>query len=245
MNAHLVFYMFKHTLFSYNGVSIFLLNLVTTTLPTTTTKPRDTGYDVIFMLDSSVPDEEVFNQMKDFASNIADRLSIDDEEYKIGIMRYSSRSDAIAQLNRLEKKNDVLREIQNISYRPGDSNLAAAMDDVRQNMFTGRNGDRDFARNLIVLLTGVDQSTNPYDAFRAAERAERDGINLYTVGFYLDDTFEIDDVSTHPLSTYRYLVNFRGDLNRVPVNLVASSKHIVFSFLQRFYKRYLCFYRNI
>ena len=202
------------------------MNLVTTTLPTTTTtKPRDTGYDVIFMLDSSVPDEEVFNQMKDFASNIADRLSIDDEEYKIGIMRYSSRADAIAQLNRLEKKNDVLREIQNISYRPGDSNLAAAMDDVRQNMFTGRNGDRDFARNLIVLLTGVDQSTNPYDAFRAAERAERDGINLYTVGFYLDDTFEIDDVSTHPLSTYRYLVNRKQDLNRVPSDIAASSTY--------------------
>ena len=90
-------------------------------------------------------------------------------------------------------------------------------------MFTGRNGDRNFARNLIVLLTGVDQSTNPYDAFRAAERAERDGINLYTVGFYLDDTFEIDDVSTHPLSTYRYLVNFRKDLNRVPSDIVTSS----------------------
>ena len=204
------------------------MNLATTTLPTTTTpKPRDTGYDVIFMLDSSVPDEVVFNQMKDFASNIVDRLSIDDEEYKIGIMRYSSRSDAIAQLNRLETKNDVQREIQQISYRPGDSNLADAIDDVRQNMFTGRNGDRDFARNLIVLLTGVDQSTNPYDAFRAAERAERDGINLYTVGFYLDDTFEIDDVSTHPLSTYRYLVKFRRDLNRLPSDIVTSSLYFL------------------
>ena len=87
------------------------------------------------MLDSSVPDGEVFNQMKDFASNIADRLIIDDEEYKIGIMRYSSRSDAIAQLNRLQTKNDVLREIQQISYRPGDSNLADAIDEVRRYVY--------------------------------------------------------------------------------------------------------------
>lgn len=192
---------------------------------TTTTKERDSGYDVIFMLDSSVPDERVFNQMKDFAANVAEGLSIDDKEYQIGLMRYSSNANEIAQLNRLPMKNDVVREIKQISYRPGESNLADAMDDVRQNMFTDRNGDRDFARNLIVLFTGVDQSTNPYDAFRTAEKAERDQINLYTVGFYLNDTFEIDEVSTHPLSTYRYLVNRNRDLNKVPTDLVKSSTY--------------------
>ena len=194
-------------------------------MPDTTTKQRDSGYDVIFMLDSSVPEERVFNQMKDFAANVAEGLSIDDKEYQIGLMRYSSNANEIAQLNSLPMKNDVVREIKQIAYRPGESNLADAMDDVRQNMFTNRNGDRDFARNLIVLLTGVDQSTNPYDAFRAAEKAERDQINLYTVGFYLNDTFEIDEVSTHPLSTYRYLVNRNRDLNEVPTDLAKSSTY--------------------
>lgn len=179
------------------------------------------------MFDSSVPGERVFNQMKDFAANVAEGLSIDDKEYQIGLMRYSSNANEIAQLNRLPMKNDVVREIKQIAYRPGESNLDDAIDDVRQNMFTDRNGDRDFARNLIVLFTGVDQSANPYEAFRAAEKAERDQINLYTVGFYLNDTFEIDEVSTHPLSTYRYLVNRKKDLNEVSTDLVKSSAYFL------------------
>ena len=83
-------------------------------------------------------------------------------------------------------------------------------------MFTRRNGDRDFARNFIILLTGNDESTDRYEAYDAAYRAEEDGIRLFTVGIDLKDTTEIDEVSSHPLSTYRYLVRRESDLLGVP-----------------------------
>lgn len=196
---------------------------MTTTLPTTTTtKTPESGYDVIFMLDSSVPDELVFNQIKDVASNVTEELSIDNNKFRVGLMLYSSRADVIAQLNRLSKKRDIVQAIKKTIYRPGDSNLADALDYVRQSMLTNRYGDRYFARNLIVLFTGVDQSSNSYDAFRAAEKVEREQINIYSVGFYVNDTFEIDEVSTHPLNTHRYFVNGHRDLNDVPRDLARS-----------------------
>lgn len=161
--------------------------------------------------------------MKDFAQNLARNLSIDDKEYRIGLVRYSTASDTFAHLQDLDTKREVIDRIQQIPYQPGESNLQDAIDIVSLDNFQEYNGDRDFARNLIVLLTGVDQSSNPYDAFRAAERAEDDGINIYTVGFYINDTFEVDEVPTHPLSTYRYLVKRRGDIKSIPRKLANSS----------------------
>lgn len=201
----------------------------------TTTKQRESGYDVIFMLDSSVPDELVFNQIKDVASNVAEGLSIDDNEFRVGLMVYSSRADVIAQLNRLSTKRDIVRVIKGTVYRPGKSNLADALDYVRQNMFTNRYGDRYFARNLIVLFTGVDQSSYSYDAFRAAEKVEREQIDIYSVGFYINDTFEIDEVSTHPLNTHRYFVNGHRDLYDVPGDLAWSCAYFFKSPFNYFY----------
>lgn len=194
---------------------------------TTTTIPPDSSYDVIFMLDSSVPDELVFKQIKDVASNVAEELSIDSNKFRIGLVLYNSGVHVIAQLNRFSKKIDIIQAINQTIYRPGNSNLADAMDYVRQNMFTNRYGDRDFARNLIVFFTGVDHSSNPYDAFRAAEKAEREQINIYSVGLYLNDTFEIDEVSTHPLSIHRYFVHGGRDLNDVPRNIARSRAYFL------------------
>lgn len=187
------------------------------------------------MLDSSIPDEHVFNQMKDVASNVAEELSIDNIEFRVGLMLYSSRADVIVQLNRLSKKRDIIQAIKQTIYRPGDSNLAGAMDYVRQNMFTNRYGDLYFARKLIVLFTDVDQSSNAYDAFRAAEKAEREQINIYSVGFYLNNTFEIDEVSTYPLNIHRYFINGDGDLNDVPRDLARSRAYLLKSYKNLFH----------
>lgn len=187
------------------------------------------------MLDSSIPDELVFNQMKDVASNVAEELSIDNIEFRVGLMLYSSRADVIVQLNRLSKKRDIIQAIKQTIYRPGKSNLADAMDYVRQNMFTNRYGDLYFARKLIVLFTGVDQSSNAYDAFRAAEKAEREQINIYSVGFYLNNTFEIDEVSTYPLNIHRYFINGDGDLNDVPRDLARSRAYLLKSYKNLFH----------
>jgi hypothetical protein len=197
---------------------------VTTTLATTT-KARDSGYDVVFMFDSSVSKQSLFEEMKNFAIQLTRRTGIDTGEYRIGFMRYSTDAETLTQLNKYDRTDDLIVDMLRMNYRPGESNLQNALDTVMLNMFREDYGDRDFARNLIVLLTGVDQSSNSYDAFRAAERAEDLGINLYTVGFYLNDTFEINEVSTHPLSTFRYLINNRGDTQLAMNELARSSKN--------------------
>lgn len=190
------------------------------------------------VLDSSV-DESTFNFMKKYAVGLVDKLNIDNEEYRIGAMRYSSYPDVQFNLNRYDNKALVKNRINSIVYRKGQTNTDRAIDAVRQRMFTPRSGDRDFARNLIVHLTGNDQSSNIYDTWAAAERAERDGINIYTVGINLGDLTEIDELSSHPLETYRTLINTRMDQPRIDGSVLGLIRTSIFfseflSFVQLF-----------
>lgn len=180
------------------------------------------------VLDSSV-DESTFNFMKKYAVGLVDKLNIDNEEYRIGAMRYSSYPDVQFNLNRYDNKALVKNRINSIVYRKGQTNTDRAIDAVRQRMFTPRSGDRDFARNLIVHLTGNDQSSNIYDTWAAAERAERDGINIYTVGINLGDLTEIDELSSHPLETYRTLINTSMDQPRIDGSLLGLIRTSIFS----------------
>jgi hypothetical protein len=67
-------------------------------------------------------------------------------------------------------------------------------------MFTTEKGDRDYARNYIILLTGQDRSLSTNGAWAAAERAEDESIQLYVMGLDIDDTMELDETPSHPLS---------------------------------------------
>jgi hypothetical protein len=50
---------------------------------------------------------------------------------------------------------DVFKAIDNIQYQEGGTtDVAKAFDKVRNDMFKQPKGDRDFARNYILLLTG-------------------------------------------------------------------------------------------
>lgn len=158
------------------------------------------------MLDSSVT-PEIFGWMKTYVYNMVKNMSLDNEEYRVGFMTFGNNPTAEAHLNRYKDKESALRGVNRIRYTPGRTNTDRAIDYVRQYMFTPYRGDRDFARNLVVLLTANDQSADRYRTWEAAENAEKSGINLYTVGINLRDSTEIDETSSHPLSEYRHLLN--------------------------------------
>ena len=203
-----------------------------TTTTTTSTPPRDSGYDVVIMLDSNVP-QNMFNSMKNYARSLVSKFSIDDKEYQVGLMRYGSSNNKEWDLNRYDNKNDVLTAFGGVPYkRETSSDAASAIRMVRRRMFNDRNGDRDFARNLIFLMTANEQSDDIYATWNEAEEAEKENINLYTVGFDLDDTTEIDETSTHPIRIYRHLINTReGDtaVDSSTNNVLGLSKCIVYS----------------
>lgn len=103
-----------------------------------------------------------------------------------------------------------------MTHKAGDPNTANAIDHATRQMFRTDRGDRAYARNYIILLTGQDRSLSTNEAWAAAERAEDNGIQLYVVGLEIDDTTELDETPSHPLSTYQYLTRTEREMLEVP-----------------------------
>ncbi|CAC5363540.1 COL6A [Mytilus coruscus] len=187
----------------------------------TTEKPRKTGYDLVIILDSSVS-QEYFDLMKTFTKHLAYTISIDDQEFRVGLLTYSTDSKVQFNLNDYKSSDNVKNAVDKVQNRGGLTNTANAIDIVRTQMFTPAHGDRDYARNFIFLITGQDKSLSRTDAWRAAEKAETDGIGLYVIGFNINDRDELDEISSHPLSTYQYLIRSERELAEGPHQIYAG-----------------------
>lgn len=201
--------------------------LLVVLVSTPTARPLPTGYDVVLVLDSSVP-QETYQFMKDYAKNLVNGFDVENEDYRVGLMRYSTDADVQFDLNEYSTRDSLKLAIDKSTYKPGNTDTAKAINSVRENMFRQPRGDRNFARNLIFLLTGQDKSKDTFDAWAAAQKAEAEGINLFTVGINLNDTMELDELSTHPIETYRQLINTYqppGELNRTLTEILGRSMY--------------------
>lgn len=145
--------------------------------------------------------------MKDYAKNLVHGFDVENYDYRVGLMRYSTDADVQFDLDKYSTREALKLAIDKTTYKPGNTDTAKAINSVRENMFIEPRGDRNFARNLIFLLTGQNKSKDTFDAWAAAQKAEAEGINLFTVGINLNDTMELDELSTHPIETYRQLIN--------------------------------------
>ena len=185
-------------------------------------------YDVVFLLDSYAITRNVFEEMRAFLAQQLNIFYINDGKYRVGLALYTGGSDVKSewQLNSYTTDSEMLNAIFEVAFTRGSGQreIGKAIDFIRENMFTYVNGDRNNARNLIVFLTSNEKGDDTYEAYRAAERAEDASINLYTVGFYLDDTEEIRQISTWPLRTYNYIIKSFDDVGILPTTLTSSSK---------------------
>lgn len=86
-------------------------------------------------------------------------MDVNGGEYRIGLMRYSTDGDV--QFNLDDYANDAngfRNAVNDVRYKGGKTNTHKAIDKVRTQMFRQREGDRDYARNFILLLTDNDRS---------------------------------------------------------------------------------------
>lgn len=73
-------------------------------------------------------------------------------------------------------------------------------------MFVRSNGDRSYVRNFIIFLIGEKESLDRYDVYEVVYEVERDGINLFIIGYNLDDLVEISEIFMYLLWIYRNFV---------------------------------------
>ncbi|KAK3599021.1 hypothetical protein CHS0354_012500 [Potamilus streckersoni] len=192
---------------------------ITTTTKKPTTTPRRHGYDLVMVLDSSV-NSSTFNWMMDVTKDTIKELNIDDEEWRVGIVTYSTNPNREFNLNQYKKKSEVLRQVDRIGYRPGQTNTAAALKYARTNMFRDSNGDRAFAKNYLILITGNEKSQDMYAAADEAYQMQRDGVATYVIGLGINDKTELDELASLPLADYEVIIPAPNQIRETPVQVI-------------------------
>lgn len=105
--------------------------------------------DVVFVLDTSgniSPGE--FRLMKEFAIEIANKLSIGTHKSRVAAVTYSSRAHLGFTLDMFSSARDVRNALSSLLYEYGNSNAVAALELVRSKIFNYKTGDRPDVKNF-------------------------------------------------------------------------------------------------
>ena len=88
--------------------------------------------------------------MRSFIAN----AEIDSGDVRVGIILFARDTKVMFHLNQYNSKRQVMRGVGTIRKIEGRTNTQAALDVMRNEMFTPANGDRPDAPNVVIVLTG-------------------------------------------------------------------------------------------
>ena len=143
------------------------------------------GIDIYFVMDESGSvGSSNYQLMKQFVYDTVNGFDIGPDDTQVGVISYSTSATARFYLNSYHDKSSLLTAINNLPYRGGSTNTAAAINLLRQSGFTSSNGGRPESQAIPrvgVIIT--DGNSNSYSTtVTAAQNAHDSDITLFSVG---------------------------------------------------------------
>ena len=169
--------------------------------------------DVVFLLDGSDGTRNGFTAMRDFVQKMVEKLNVGENDDRVSVVQYSRDADAHFYLNTYSTKQDVLDTIKSLRHKGGRPlNTGAALQYVRDNVFTGSSGSRrtEGVPQMLVLLNGG----RSYDSVdEPASALKQMGVTLLGIGTRNSDSGEMQRISSDP--NYALSVSDFSDLPNV------------------------------
>ncbi|KAF7649881.1 hypothetical protein LDENG_00134580 [Lucifuga dentata] len=182
-----------------------------------------TQRDIVFLLDGSDDTRSDFPAMQSFAQRVVETLSIGESKDHIGVVQYSKDPQTHFSLNTYMEKQDVLAAIRQLPHKGGRPlNTGAALDYVRNNVFTDSSGSRtqEGVPQILILLSG---GRSEDDVTSAAVALKQDKIVPFSIGSRNADILELQTISYIP--SYAFLVSHFHDLGIIQ-QLVSFVKRV-------------------
>ncbi|KAJ8354331.1 hypothetical protein SKAU_G00218980 [Synaphobranchus kaupii] len=155
--------------------------------------------DIVFIVDQS--GSMHFQLVCKFIHSIVDGLNVSLKNVRVGIVLYGDTPKAVAYLNSINEKDDILQFINILPYEEGSTLTGAALNFTRKNMFTKSAGSRkgQGVQQLAIVIT----NRKSQDDVRAATVAlRRSGVTVYAVGVNSADYNELKQIASHPAREY-------------------------------------------
>ncbi|XP_047671219.1 uncharacterized protein col6a3 isoform X4 [Tachysurus fulvidraco] len=176
--------------------------------------------DVVFLLDGSDGNRNGFPAMIDFVQRVVERLNVAKNKDHVSVVQFSRDADVHFYLKTYTTKEDVLGTVRALKYKGGRArNIGAALQYVRNNIFTASSGSRQLegVPQMLILLsagTSLDNVDVPASALKDM------GVLIFGIGSRDSDSNELQRISFDP--SFALTVSDFTELPNVEEQLLTS-----------------------
>ncbi|KAL6489035.1 hypothetical protein MHYP_G00027760 [Metynnis hypsauchen] len=155
--------------------------------------------DIIFLVDgSSSIGTEDFSKMTTFVDTLVSKLKIGKDSVQVGLVQFSTESNAEFALNKYYDKNEMKDAITGIQQMNKNTLIGTALDYVSV-YFDPPDGGRPNAPKFLIVITDGESQ----DEVSAPAKALRDkGVTIYSIGVRDADQSQLRNISGSPSNVY-------------------------------------------
>lgn len=158
----------------------------------------DAKKDIVFLLDGSDGTRNGFPAMRDFVERVVEKLNVGANRDRVSVVQYGRDAEVQFYLNTYTTREAIGDAVRGLRHRGGRPlNTGAALQYVRENIFTNSSGSRQQqgVPQILILLNGgrsFDSVDTPASALK-----ER-GILTISIGTQSSDSNELQKISYDP-----------------------------------------------
>uniref|UniRef100_A0A4W5K6J0 Collagen, type VI, alpha 3 n=1 Tax=Hucho hucho TaxID=62062 RepID=A0A4W5K6J0_9TELE len=185
--------------------------------------------DVVFLLDGSDGTRNGFPAMRDFVQRVVEKLNVGGDKDRVSVVQYGRDQEVNFYLNTYTTKGDILDIVRGLRHRGGRPlNTGAALQYVRDNVFTASSGSRnqEGVPQMLILLSGGKSNDN---VDTPASALKKIGVMIFSVGSRASDINELQRISFDP--SYALSVSEFSDLPSIQEQLLTRVETFNFSLM--------------
>ena len=136
--------------------------------------------------------------MRDFVERVVEKLNVGENKDRVSVVQYSRNAEVHFYLNTYTTREDIVDSVRGLRYRGGRPlNTGAALQYVRENVFTSSSGSRrqEGVPQMLILLTGGRSDDN---VDTPASALKQQGVFVIGIGTSSSDIRELKTISSDP-----------------------------------------------
>ncbi|KAG7460637.1 hypothetical protein MATL_G00200820 [Megalops atlanticus] len=160
--------------------------------------------DLVFLVDGSWSvGRENFKHIRSFIAAMAGAFDIGEDKTRVGVVQYSTDTRTEFNLNQYTRRGELLRAINSLPYKGGNTMTGDAMHYLLKNTFTEAAGARKGFPKVAMIITD-GKSQDPVDEY--ARKLRNIGVEIFVLGIKAADEDELKLMASPPYNRHIYNV---------------------------------------
>ncbi|XP_036446136.1 LOW QUALITY PROTEIN: collagen alpha-6(VI) chain [Colossoma macropomum] len=160
--------------------------------------------DIVFIVDVSNAVRN-FLLVRNFLYQVINGLEISADNVRVGMVLYSDTPKAEFYLNEFDDKQEILRYINILRYRGGDTNTGKALKFAREKVFSKDLGSRR-AQGVPQIAVVITEGKSYDNIAKEAYELRRSGVSVYALGVGNENFDQLKEIASHPSQQFVFSV---------------------------------------